>query len=71
MIRARIQPDRASLEIMHRKLQFPVPLDDMLRHPVMRITIEAVARRHMRSRAKFDHKKIQANDSSRDPPSGA
>lgn len=60
---ARIQPDRAALEIAHRQLLVTTPLDKMLEHPAFRLILENVARRHMQRRERRDFKKLQANDS--------
>jgi hypothetical protein len=57
-----ISPDRASLEIAHRWLSTPAPLDEMLKHPALKIILEAVARRHMQRRDRVDVRKLQAND---------
>ncbi|NGZ86434.1 hypothetical protein [Duganella aceris] len=59
---ARIEPDRAALEIAHRKCRISMSLDDMLKVPNLKATLYAAARKHMRSRARFDPKKLQAND---------
>ena len=59
---ARIEPDRAALEIAHFKLRAKQPLDDMLKVASLKATLYAVARRHMRRRSQFDIKKMQAND---------
>lgn len=59
---ARIQPDRAALEIAHRMLHTPLPLEAMLEHAAHKIILFNVARRHMQRRAQFDLKKMQAND---------
>ena len=59
---ARIQPDQAALEIAHRFLHSPLPLDRMLAHPALRLILENVARRHMQRRVRPDVKKLQAND---------
>lgn len=61
-MKPRIEPDRAALEIAHSKLRSTRPLDEMLTIPSMRKLVEALARRHMRDRAKFDPKKIQSGD---------
>ena len=58
----RISPDRAALEVAHRKLQTSAQLDEMLKHPSLKIILETVARRHMQRRARFDPKKLQSND---------
>jgi len=58
----RIQPDRISLEIAHALLFVEMPLDEMLRQPALKIILENIARRHMERRARFDVKKLQAND---------
>jgi hypothetical protein len=58
----RIAPDRAALEIAHRKLCTAMPLDEMLKNRSLQIIVEAVARRHMQRRARVDVKKLQAND---------
>ena len=59
---ARAEPDRASLEVAHRILGAKAPLDDMLKDPALRAALRAAARRHMRQRARFDPKKLPAND---------
>lgn len=59
---ARIEPDRASLEIAHRALSNAMPLDEMLRAKSLEIILKLLARRHMQRRARVDVKKLQAND---------
>ena len=59
---ARIEPDRAALEIAYSRLRSDVPLDAMLANPRLRIVLMAVARKHMRRRSRFDPKMMQAND---------
>jgi hypothetical protein len=59
---ARIEPDRAALEIAYRKSRQTMSLDAMLQVPNLKATLYAMARRHMRARLKFDPKKMQAND---------
>jgi hypothetical protein len=59
---ANIAPDRAALEIAHRKLCTAMPLDEMLKNRSLQIVLEAVARRHMQRRDRVDFKKLQAND---------
>ena len=56
------QPDRAALEVAHRMLRTPTPLDEMLRHPAFQLVLNMLARRHMRRRDQVDVKKLQAND---------
>lgn len=58
----RVLPDRAALEIAHRWLRTPSPLDEMLKNPALKIILMAIARRHMQRRSGFDPKKLQAND---------
>lgn len=58
----RITPDRMSLEIAHRWLKTPAPLDEMLKTPALKIILEVLARRHMQRRDRVDVKKLQAND---------
>lgn len=58
----RILPDRAALEVAHRRLLTATPLDEMLKNASLKIILEAVARRHMQRRARVDVKKLQAND---------
>ena len=58
----RIAPDRAALEIAHRKLHSTRPLDEMLTVPSLRRVLETMARRHMKDRDRFDPKKLQAGD---------
>lgn len=55
-------PDRASLEIAHSKLRSPRPLDEMLKVASLRKLLESLARRHMKRRAQFDPKMLQAGD---------
>ena len=58
----RVVPDRAALEVAHMMLRTTDRLDDMLKHPALKLILEAVARRHMQRRARIDVKKLQAND---------
>jgi hypothetical protein len=58
----RIEPDRAALEIAHRALQSPIPLDVMLNNRCYELILKLLARRHMQRRARVDVKKLQAND---------
>lgn len=58
----RIQPDRAALEVAHRRMAFRTPLDKMLQNPAQKAVLESVARKHMSRRQSFDPKKLQAND---------
>lgn len=60
---AKIEPDRAALEIAYGKLRTTRPLDELLKVPGLRATLYAAARRHMKRRDRFDPKKMQANDS--------
>lgn len=60
--KVRIEPDRAALEIAHRRLRSSTSLDDMLKTPSLKRVVEAVARHHMKKRDRFDPKKLQAND---------
>ncbi|HEY0843781.1 MAG TPA: hypothetical protein VGE12_00330 [Noviherbaspirillum sp.] len=59
---ARLQPDRAALEVAYRLLPCEAPLEAVLEHPALRIILENVARAHMQRRARFDARKLQAND---------
>jgi hypothetical protein len=59
---ARIEPDRAALEIAHRALQSTIPLDVMLLTKSYELILKLLARRHMQRRARVDVKKLQAND---------
>ena len=59
---ARAEPDRAALEVAHRMLRTPTPLDEMLQHPAFQLVLKTLARRHMRRRSQVDVKKLQAND---------
>ncbi|MDY7537655.1 hypothetical protein QN372_00700 [Undibacterium sp. RTI2.1] len=59
---ARIQPDRAALEIAYNNLPIAKPLDAALKDPILKRIIENRARIHMRQRDRFDLKKMQAND---------
>jgi hypothetical protein len=59
---ARIQPDRAAIEVAYRLLPHTLPLEAVLEHPALRIILENVARRHMQRRMRPDSKKLQAND---------
>lgn len=58
----RAEPDRAALEIAHRKLHSSLPLDAMLKDPTLTALLCMLACRHMRSRAQVDVKKLQSND---------
>lgn len=59
---SRIEPDRVAMEIIHRKLQFITPLDEMLKVPVLKAVIVAIARDHMRRKMQFDIKAAQAKN---------
>lgn len=59
---ARAEPDRAALEVALRMLDVQVPLDSLLADPACKVILHTLARRHMRRRAEFDVKKLQAND---------
>ena len=59
---ARERPDRAALEIAHRRLGVSMPLDEMLKDPAQRLVLENRARRHMKKRDRFDVRRAQAND---------
>lgn len=59
---ARVEPDRASLEIAHLALRNAMPLDDMLKDQALEIILKILARRHMQRRARLDVKKLQSND---------
>lgn len=59
---ARIQPDKAALQIAYELSGKPAPLEAMLANPAQRAALMARAKRHMRQRTKFDLKKLQAND---------
>jgi len=59
---ARIEPDRAALEIAHMRLASDLSLDQMLANERLKVVLMAVARQHMRRRARFDPKMLQAND---------
>lgn len=58
----RISPDRAALEVAHRRLLTVTPLDEMLKNATLKLVLEIVASRHMLRRARVDVKKLQAND---------
>jgi hypothetical protein len=58
----RITPDRAALEVAHRRLLSATPLDEMLKNETLKLVLEIVASRHMLRRARTDFKKLQAND---------
>jgi hypothetical protein len=58
----RPSPDRAALEIAHRRLDAKASIEDMLDHPALRIILENRARYLMQRRARLDVKKLQAND---------
>lgn len=58
----RIQPDRAALEIAYSLMSTRLSLDELLKNPTQKRLLESRARKHMRSRNKFDIKKMQAND---------
>ena len=57
-----IQPDRAALEVAHRKLRTTTTLDDMLKMPALARVLAIVARDHVQRRTRLDVKKLQAND---------
>ena len=59
---ASIQPDSLALEIAHKRLKISLSFSDAMRHPTYKKLIETRARLHMRQRARFDLKKMQAND---------
>lgn len=59
---ARVEPDRAALQIAHSLLRSTWSLDDMLKVPSLKVVLYATARRHMKRRERFDPKKMQAND---------
>ena len=56
------KPDRAALEIAHRKLRIVTPLDQVLKNPTLKAVVTAVARKHELRRSRFDYKKAQAGD---------
>ena len=58
----RPEPDRHALEMAHFLLRLTVPLDEALRHPPFCRILKNVARQHMKRRARFDPKLMQAND---------
>lgn len=59
----RIQPDREALEAAYQQLQDKSrSLDDMLKHPALKIILENIARREMQKCNWPDIKKLQAND---------
>lgn len=58
----RPEPDRAALEIVHSALGMHITLDAALTSPALATVINTLARRHMLRRARFDSKKLQAND---------
>ncbi len=60
---ARIEPDRAAMEIAHQLLATPTPLDEMLKKKEFELILKNVARAHIKRRERFDAKKLQANDS--------
>lgn len=57
-----IDPDRAALEIVHTALAMNITLDEALTCPALATIIKSLARRHMLRRARFDPKKLSAND---------
>ncbi|SIQ21131.1 hypothetical protein SAMN05880566_102200 [Janthinobacterium sp. TND4EL3] len=59
---ARVEPDRAALQIAHSLLRSTWSLDDMLKVPSLKLVLYVTARRHMKRRERFDPKKMQAND---------
>ena len=59
---ARVEPDRAALQIAHSLLRSTWSLDDMLKVPSLKVVLYTTARRHMKRRERFDSKKMQAND---------
>lgn len=56
------EPDRMALEIAHRALATDIPLEDMLKNRTHAVVLKMLARRHVKSRARVDLKKLQAND---------
>lgn len=59
---ARIEPDRAAMEIAHQLLATPMPLDEMLKKKEFELILKNVARRHMQRCMRVDMKKLQANN---------
>lgn len=57
-----IQPDRAALEIAYSLLPASMSLEDMLKHPALKIVLLNRAIAHMERRAKRDFKKLQSGD---------
>ena len=58
----RIAPDRAALEVAHRRLMTTMPLEEMLKNAALKLVLEIVASHHGMRRARVDVKKLQAND---------
>ena len=59
---ARIEPDRATLKIVHSKYGFINPFDEMLKSPAQAGVLMTLARKHLKQLAQRDVKKLQAND---------
>ena len=59
---ARPAPDRAALEIAHRKLRTTKTLDELLQVESLKRVVEIVATTHVKRRARVDVKKLQAYD---------
>lgn len=59
---SRTVPDLAALEICHRLVAPRISFSDAMADPAIKRAIEARARKHMRSRNRYDTKKFQAND---------
>ncbi|MFZ6726181.1 hypothetical protein ACO0K2_11870 [Undibacterium sp. MH2W] len=59
---ARINPDKAALEIAYKRLGITLSYSDAMKNPTYKKLIEARARAHVRQRDRFDLKKLQAND---------
>ena len=55
-------PDAASLEIAYRKLRLTMPFDDVMKSAFLKDVLFRVALKHMKKRARFDIKKLQAHD---------
>jgi len=55
-------PDAASLEIAYRKLQTPMAFENVMKSKRLKKALLRMARQHMKSRARFDVKKMQAHD---------
>ena len=63
MRKAKTTPDRLSLEIAYSRLtDKSIPLDDMLKNPAMKISLEQAARLHQEKLNRFDATAIRCSN---------